>query len=201
VSPVFYRYTPASGGNWGKVQVDLIRLKLKDVVLVRIDRVPDRRGFLPELYCRKDFEQAGLHCAFVQDNISSSTKGVLRGLHFQALPMAQSKLVTCLRGEIWDVVVDLRRGSPTFGKWEALTLSDQELAWLFVPKGFAHGFCVLSDEALVLYKVDEYYSADHATGIAWNDPILGIEWPVANPILSEKDCRLSGLAEFSEGGC
>jgi len=156
----------------------------------------DERGFFMETYSYKEFEKAGIKEKFVQDNHSRSIKGVLRGLHFQIEPFAQSKLVRCIKGEIFDVAVDIRRNSPTFKKWYGLILSEENKKIFYIPKGFAHGFLVLSDVAEVEYKVDNFYSPQHERGIIWNDPDFKIEWPIHNPILSEKDKKLPSLEEF-----
>lgn len=148
----------------------------------------DHRGFFMESYNENAFNSLGVMNKFIQDNHSLSTEpGVLRGLHYQLNPKAQTKLVRVLSGAIYDVIVDLRRESPTFGQWEAVVLTEYNKHQLLVPKGFAHGFCTLVPNTQVLYKVDEYYSPDHDRGILWNDPDLGIDWPTSHPILSDKD--------------
>ncbi len=155
----------------------------------------DQRGFFMESYSLRDFSEAGIGDVFVQDNHSRSVKNTLRGLHFQREPAAQSKLVWCIRGEIYDVAVDLRRGSPAFGRWFAATLSEANRKMLYIPRGFAHGFLVLSDEAEVLYKADNFYSPEHDGGIAWNDPQVGVRWPAEDPVLSDKDRALPTLED------
>lgn len=154
----------------------------------------DERGFFLETYQQERYAKYEIP-AFVQDNLSRSKKNVLRGLHFQH-PRAQGKLVGVTHGSVWDVSVDIRKGSPTFGKWFGLTLSSENHIQLYIPPGFAHGFCVLSDEAEFYYKCTEYYlpTADH--GIAWNDATLNIPWPVTDPILSPKDERYPLLSEL-----
>lgn len=148
----------------------------------------DRRGFFMESYNEQTFRKLGFDIRFVQDNHSLSVKaGTIRGLHYQLNPKAQTKLVRVTRGVIYDVIVDIRKGSPTFGKWQGFILSADNKRQLLVPKGFAHGFCTLVENTEVQYKVDEYYSPEHDRGILWNDPVLGIDWPVTNPVLSEKD--------------
>lgn len=155
----------------------------------------DNRGYFMETYQKKAFEEAGLNYNFVQDNQSSSRKGVLRGLHFQK-NYPQAKLVRVISGEVFDVAVDLRAGSHTFGKWCGSILSAEKKNMLLIPKGFAHGFMVLSDYAEFTYKCDEYYHPEDEGGILWNDPDIGIQWPMTdNIILSEKDSRLLTLAE------
>ncbi|MCS7172662.1 MAG: dTDP-4-dehydrorhamnose 3,5-epimerase [Armatimonadetes bacterium] len=163
-------------------------LEIPDVVLIRAQAFADARGFFLEAYRRSEFERHGIPVTFVQDNFSRSIRrGVLRGLHYQKAPRAQGKLVMVLRGEIYDVAVDIRRGSPTYGRWVAAVLSDREHTLLYVPPGFAHGFCVLSEGADVLYKCTEEYDPALDRGIRWDDPDLGIPWPVEDPLLSEKD--------------
>lgn len=146
----------------------------------------DPRGYFMETYQRERFEAAGLPGHFVQDNLSYSRRGTLRGLHFQA-PRAQAKLVQVIAGEIFDVAVDIRSGSPTFGQWFGLELSSTNHRQLFIAAGLAHGFCVLSDEAHVVYKCTDYYAPEDEGGLLWSDPDVGIDWPVASPLLSEKD--------------
>ena len=141
-------------------------------------------------------EKAGLRLAFLQDNHSfSAQKGTLRGLHFQKNPFAQAKLVRCARGAIMDVAVDIRQGSPFFGKWTAVELSAENKRQLFIPRGFAHGFLTLTDDVEILYKADQYYSPEADRSIAWNDPAIGVEWGVASPILSLKDQNAPLLAD------
>ena len=145
----------------------------------------DPRGMFYEVYSESRYEEHGIPC-FVQDNHSISKKGVVRGLHYQVNP-GQSKLVRVTRGEIFDVAVDIRKQSPTYGKWWGLSLSETNNFQLYIPIGFAHGFCVLSESAEVLYKCSDYYSPENERGILWNDPELAIDWPVKDPILSGKD--------------
>ncbi len=159
---------------------------LDGVILCVPDVFRDARGFFLEYYHAARYMEGGIRSVFVQDNRSCSGRGVLRGLHFQ-LHKPQAKLVSCIRGEIFDVAVDVRRGSPTFGKWSAAVLTEQNHHQLFIPKGFAHGFCVLSEMAEIQYKCSEYYAPQDDRGVRWNDPALGIEWPVAEPVLSAKD--------------
>ena len=141
-------------------------------------------------------EKAGLHLAFLQDNHSfSAQKGTLRGLHYQKNPFAQAKLVRCARGAIMDVAVDIRRGSPFFGKWIAVELSAENKRQLFIPRGFAHGFLTLTDDVEILYKADQYYTPEADRSIAWNDPAIGVEWGVTSPILSLKDQNAPLLAD------
>ncbi len=159
----------------------------------------DERGYFAEIYSQKALEAAGVSATFVQDNQSlSRAKGVVRGLHFQKPPHAQGKLIRVLRGAIFDVAVDIREGSPTFGRHVACEMSAENLAQLWVPAGFAHGFCTLEPDTEVLYKVTAYYAPESDSGIMWNDPALGIDWPVSaeEAVLSDKDRRLSPLSEL-----
>lgn len=182
---------------------------IPDLLIIKPLVHKDRRGFFFESYNRRDFFAAtGVKDVFVQDNHSRSGKGVLRGLHFQTGRMAQSKLVRCLRGEIFDVAVDLRKDSPAFGRWAAVRLTEDNKKMLYVPRGFAHGFLVLTESAEVFYKTDNFYSAPHESGIRWDDPELGIRWPSISgtPVLADKDSRLPLLKDaritfkFRRGG-
>lgn len=165
-----------------------IKTKFDEVFILEPLVFEDHRGFFMESYNKKEFEEIGLKYDFVQDNHSLSvSSGVLRGLHFQLNPMAQTKLVRVLSGVIYDVVVDIRKGSPTFGKWEGYILSSENKRQILVPKGFAHGVLTLVPNTQVMYKVDEYYSPEHDRSIRWDDPDLNISWPISNPILSDKD--------------
>lgn len=162
------------------------RTELEGVLLLEPTIHGDSRGRFFESYKKEQCLEFGIQENFVQENQSLSQKNVLRGLHYRIEP-DQSKLVRVIRGEVFDVVVDIRKNSPTFGKWQSFILSESNYLQLYVPVGFAHGFCVLSDTAEFLYKVSEYYSAEKEKGIIWNDPDIGIDWPVSDPILSEKD--------------
>jgi len=164
------------------------RLEIPDVIEIEHERAGDSRGFFSETWRQDVFEKEGLP-HFVQENHSRSQKGVLRGLHFQRLPKAQGKLVRCLRGSIFDVAVDLRRSSAHFGRWVGRTLSDENRKFLYIPVGFAHGFCTLSDWADVLYSQTDYYSPEHEGGIRWDDLDLAIDWPTKSPLLSPKDAK------------
>jgi dTDP-4-dehydrorhamnose 3,5-epimerase len=180
------------------------RLPVSDLILVETDPIADPRGVLSELYKRSAFEAAGIGAVFVQENLSRSTRGVLRGLHYQIPPHAQGKLVACLRGEIFDVGVDLRRGSPSYGRWASAALSGENRRMLYVPEGFAHGFCVVSEDADVVYQLTAEYAPAAERGVRWDDPALGIPWPVRAPVLSDRDRALPGLtdlaAEFDYAG-
>jgi dTDP-4-dehydrorhamnose 3,5-epimerase len=148
----------------------------------------DHRGFFMETYNKQKFAEMGLDMEFVQDNHSLSAEvGTIRGLHYQLSPKAQTKLVRCIAGAIFDVAVDIRKDSPTFGQWFGIELSAENKKQLLVPQGFAHGFCTLQPNTEVAYKVDELYSPEHDRGIRWNDPAIGISWPVEVPVLSAKD--------------
>jgi dTDP-4-dehydrorhamnose 3,5-epimerase len=162
---------------------------LEGVVIIVPTLFGDARGFLMETYKRSEFEAAGLPLTLVQENHSLSTAGTLRGLHYQRDPKAQGKLVRVIRGEIFDVAVDIRPGSPTYARWVGVTLSDANRKSIYIPPGFAHGFCVVSPEAEVIYKTTEEYAPDLEHGIPWDDPALGIAWPVTAPNLSERDKR------------
>lgn len=170
--------------------ISFTRLAIPDVVLVQPVRHGDGRGYFCETYKKPAFDAFGIELTFVQDNESLSRQvGVVRGLHFQTPPMAQAKLVRVLRGAIFDVAVDIRRGSPSYGRWVAATLTAEEGNQLFMPHGFAHGFCTLEPDTLIAYKVDAPYSRPNDAGIAWDDPDLAIDWPVAADaaVLSDKD--------------
>lgn len=148
----------------------------------------DHRGFFMESYNEKLMHENGIMHKFIQDNHSLSAEpGVLRGMHYQLNPKAQTKLIRVISGSIYDVILDVRKDSPTFGQWQGFILSDANKRQLLVPQGFAHGFCTLAANTQVIYKVDEYYSPEHDRGIAWDDPSLSIDWPVSNPVLSDKD--------------
>ncbi|EIK1783679.1 dTDP-4-dehydrorhamnose 3,5-epimerase, partial [Salmonella enterica] len=159
----------------------------------------DERGFFMESFNQKVFEEAvGRKIEFVQDNHSKSTKGVLRGLHYQVEPYAQGKLVRCIAGEVFDVAVDIRKDSETFGKWVGVNISSENKRQLWIPEGFAHGFLVLSDSADFLYKTSNYYSPIHERGIVWNDPTININWPInIDKILSEKDTILPNFINIA----
>ncbi|MBD2845919.1 dTDP-4-dehydrorhamnose 3,5-epimerase [Paenibacillus sp. IB182496] len=178
---------------------------LPDLKLIEPAVHGDARGFFMESYNQMTYLSHGIRHVFVQDNHSLSAEaGVLRGLHYQLAPKAQTKLVRCTMGAIYDVAVDLRRGSPTYGQWQGFILSSANHRQLLVPQGFAHGFCTLAPGCEVQYKVDALYSPEHDRGIAWDDPALGIDWPVSAPILSDKDRRHPVLADaeanFDYGG-
>ena len=166
------------------------KLSIPEVILVEPQSFSDNRGFFLENFKTSVFVSNGINTKFVQDNFSHSTKGVLRGLHYQKNPKAQAKFVTTLRGKIFDVAVDIRKNSPTFGQWVGEILSDENHKSLYIPEGFAHGFCVLSENADVFYKVNNEYSPENERGILWNDPQINIMWPIDMPILHKKDSSL-----------
>jgi len=169
--------------------------KIKDVYIIDVKTYGDNRGYFMETYKESDFKEAGLNYNFVQDNQSSSRKGVLRGLHFQKTH-PQAKLVRVIKGEVFDVAVDLRKNSPTYGQWVGAVLSEENKRQFMIPRGFAHGFVVMSDYAEFAYKCDELYHPEDEGGIMWNDPAIGIEWPeVGEIILSEKDKVHPSLAD------
>jgi dTDP-4-dehydrorhamnose 3,5-epimerase len=181
--------------------VQVLSSHFRDVKLLRPTRHIDSRGFFSEAYSKRAYAEIGIGNEFVQDNHSlSRKKGVLRGLHFQLEPFAQAKLLRVLRGAVYDVVVDVRTGSPSYGQHIATLLSADDWNQIFVPAGFAHGFCTLQEETEILYKVDNYYSPAHERGIRWNDPALGIAWPItlSEAELSEKDKTLPPLAELGQ---
>lgn len=168
---------------------------IPEVVSVEPTVHRDDRGFFMELYKESQFSIAGLPTSFVQDNFSHSVGPVLRGLHYQLNPHPMGKLVSVLEGTIFDVAVDIRRNSPTYSQWVSATLSDENNKMFWVPPGFAHGFCVLSEQARVLYKVTGEYSKAHDKGIAWDDPTIGVDWPIENPLLSDRDMSHPSLEE------
>ncbi len=177
------------------------------MILVEPDVFGDARGFFMETFHAEKYAAGGVDRRFVQDNFSFSQRGILRGLHFQ-LRRPQAKLVFVVSGEVFDVAVDVRRGSPTFGAWCGRILSGENRNQLFIPEGFAHGFCVLSESASFMYKCSEFYDASDDRGIAWNDPDIGVKWPISEPLLSAKDQRqpllrdlgVDGLPVYAGGG-
>jgi dTDP-4-dehydrorhamnose 3,5-epimerase len=169
--------------------------KLQGVMLITPQVFGDERGFFMETYNQAKAAELSLPTSFVQDNHSKSSYGVLRGLHYQS-PQWQGKLVRVVQGEIFDVAVDIRAGSPTFGQWVGFTLNDENKQQLYVPEGFAHGFCVTSETAEVVYKCTSLYAPEQEGSLLWNDPDVGIEWPVPNPKLSEKDEQGKRLADL-----
>jgi len=176
--------------------LEIIQTELPDVKILLPRVFGDNRGWFMESWSERDMEKAGLFFEFLQDNHSfSAQKGTLRGLHFQKNPYAQAKLVRCICGAIMDVAVDIRRGSPYFGKWTTAELSAENKKMLLIPHGFAHGFLTLTDNVEILYKADQYYSPEADRSVAWNDPAIGIYWGIDEPILSRKDQNAPLLAD------
>ncbi len=177
--------------------MEFFSTKIPDVVLIKPRVFDDPRGFFLETYRSDRFAEGGIHAQFVQENHSASQQGVLRGLHYQ-IRQAQGKLVRVISGEIFDVAVDIRRNSPTFGQWIGIILSAENKHQLWIPPGFAHGFYVLSKSAEVVYKVTDYYAPEWDRSMLWNDPRIGVEWPLiegASPVLSQKDINGRPMAE------
>ena len=176
--------------------MNVIKTELEGVVIIEPQVFGDHRGFFMESWSRRAFEQEGLFYDFVQDNHSSSSvKGTLRGIHFQRGEKAQAKLVRCARGAVLDVAVDLRPNSPTYKKWVAVELSEENKRQLLIPRGFGHGCVTLTDEVEFLYKADNYYAPEADGGIRWNDPEVGVDWGVESPILSQKDANAPFLKD------
>lgn len=177
--------------------MELIQTGFSDLILIKPRIFEDSRGYFYESYNKQALKKLGININFVQDNQSSSSRGVIRGLHFQLVPYAQSKLVRVLQGEIYDVAVDLRKGSSTYGKWYGIGLSCNNKLQLLIPHGFAHGFSVLSEKAVIMYKADDYYKKEAERGIKYNDPVLNIDWKVLSSemIVSERD---QNLPEFTQ---
>lgn len=175
-------------------------LSIREVLLITPQKIFDQRGYFMETYQTATFKKLGIACDFVQDNHSySKACGTVRGLHFQVPPYAQAKLVRVIKGSIYDVAVDLRKASPSYGAWCASTLTAADAEQLFIPAGFAHGYCTLEADTEVCYKVDAFYSRQCEGGLVWNDADIGIDWPVdpAEIVISEKDAKLQGLKHFS----
>ena len=175
--------------------MEFVRQKIEEVILITPKVFEDARGFFLETYSQKVFQENGIEVNFVQDNHSFSKKGVLRGLHFQKPPMAQDKLVRVVKGEVFDVAVDLRKDSLTCGQWVGANLSSDNRQMLFIPKGFAHGFLTLSDTADFEYKVSNLYAPKYDCGLLWDDPDVGIVWPIRQPVLNDKDKTQPRFAE------
>lgn len=179
---------------------NFIKTSIPDLYIIESRVFGDNRGYFMESYSKQEFHYAGLTMEFVQDNESKSNKGVLRGLHFQT-KHTQGKLVRVVKGEVYDVAVDLREGSPTFGEWEGLLITEENKKQFYIPEGFAHGFLVLSEEAIFTYKCTDYYAPKYDGGVLWNDPDIGIEWPletIKEPILSDKDQVQQTFAQFKK---
>jgi len=179
---------------------NFIKTDIKDVIIVEPRVFGDSRGYFMETYQKQAFAEGGINADFVQDNQSKSRRGVLRGLHFQKT-YPQAKLVRVIKGEVFDVAVDLRNGSETYGKWVGVLLSEENKRQLFVPRGFAHGFLVLSEEAEFVYKCDDYYHPEDEGGIIWNDPSINVTWPIDEDmqlLLSEKDTKHPTLTDYGK---
>ncbi|MCI0472594.1 MAG: dTDP-4-dehydrorhamnose 3,5-epimerase [Ignavibacteria bacterium] len=178
--------------------MNIIEKKIKGVFEITLTPKTDDRGYFMRAYDRKMFEFFNIDREWVQENHSrSERKGIIRGLHFQFPPYSEAKLVRCIKGAIYDVYLDLRKNSPTYGRWESIELTEQNRKMIFLPRGFAHGFCTISEFSEVIYKVDNYFSKDHDSGIIWNDTDLAINWPAQEPALSEKDRKLMTFREFT----
>lgn len=174
------------------------KLEIEGLMLIKPKVFGDNRGFFIESYKKSEFAANGIDCEFIQDNHSKSTQGVLRGLHYQIEPKAQAKLLRCIKGRILDIAVDIRKDSKTFGKYCKVELSEENKFMFFIPRGFAHGFLVLSDEAELMYKTDNEYSAEHDRGLLWCDSDANVDWGTDNPILSDKDKIQPKLKEISK---
>lgn len=176
--------------------MNIVKTNVEDVIIIEPKVFGDHRGWFTETYSKEKFKEHGVEIDFIQDNHSfSAQKGTLRGLHFQLNPKAQTKLVRCTKGKILDVAVDLRQGSPTYKKWIAVELTEENKKQLLIPKGFAHGFLTLTNDVEVQYKVDEYYSPENDRSIRFDDPDIGVIWGVDSPILSNKDLNAPSLKE------
>lgn len=169
------------------------RLNISDIILIEPQLFSDNRGFFYESFKESEFRLNGIDKKFVQDNYSHSTYGAIRGLHYQKEPLGQAKLVTVVKGKIFDVAVDIRKNSPTYGKWVGEIISEENHKMIYIPEGFAHGFCVLSEHVDMMYKVSSEYSSEHERGIIWNDPDIAIKWPITNPTVIKKDQLLPRL--------
>lgn len=178
------------------MQITVTQTPLKDAVILEAKIFEDDRGFFYESYSKRDFENIGIHDEFVQENHSRSQKGVLRGLHYQNMDAPMAKLVRCSLGEVYDVIVDLRADSPSYGKWFGVELTSSNKKMLYVPVGFAHGFQTVSDVAEFQYKQTNYYTPEAEGGIVWNDPGMKISWPVTSPTLSERDHKWQTFEEY-----
>jgi len=173
--------------------------RFKGVFEIQLEPRQDKRGFFMRVYDEEIFKKQGIHKNWVQENHSLSIeKGIIRGMHFQFPPHTEAKLVRVTRGEIYDVFIDLRKGSLTFGQWDSIKLSADNREMIYIPRGFAHGFCTLTKNCEVIYKVDNYYALDSEGIIRWDDPDLAINWPVNNPVLSEKDSKAKTFRDFIE---
>ena len=175
--------------------MNILETSLKDVLIIEPDIFTDQRGFFMETFHQEKYRELGMDVAFVQDNLSYSVRGTLRGLHYQH-PHDQAKLIQVLTGRVFDVAVDIRPGSPTFGQWTGLELDSESRRQIYIPEGFAHGFCVMSERAIVTYKCTDFYAPHDEGGIIWSDPYVGIHWPITDPVLSEKDSQYPLLKDI-----
>ena len=173
---------------------EFIATTLTGVVIIQPKTFPDNRGEFTELYKYSEFKKASIEEQFVQTNFSKSKKGVLRGLHYQADPVAQGKLVQVLHGSVFDVAVDIRKDSDTYGKWIGVTLTTDRKNMLYIPEGFAHGFCAMEDDTHVVYNCTNEYSPEHERGLLWNDPMINIAWPITEPIIADRDAAFPTLS-------
>ncbi len=178
------------------MDIRIVPTKLEGVVIVETDYARDQRGFFLESYHHRNYAAHGIGVWFIQDNHSRSSINVLRGLHYQDMTAPQAKMVRCIVGAIWDVAVDLREDSPTFGQWVGVELTAENMRQLFIPAGFAHGFLARTEPAEIIYKCTDYYTPAAEGTIAWDDPDIGITWPVDTPILSQRDCRAKSLRSY-----
>ena len=173
--------------------------RIKGVFEIPLDLYEDERGFFMRVYDDTIFKKYKIHKKWVQENHSLSVeKGVIRGMHFQLPPHSEAKLIRVINGKIYDVFIDLRKGSSTFGQWDSINLSAENKKMIYIPRGFAHGFCTLTENCEILYKMDNYYAPNSEGSIRWNDSDVGINWPVNNPIISEKDLKAKSFREFIE---
>jgi dTDP-4-dehydrorhamnose 3,5-epimerase len=178
--------------------MEIVTTKLENLLIITPEVFKDNRGLFYEVYSEKKFIDVGIKVKFVQDNHSLSIqKNIIRGLHFQTPPFSQAKLVRVTKGAVFDVVVDLRKQSKTFGQWQGFELTEDNFSMLFIPKGFAHGYCTLEQNTEFLYKTDNFYAPDFEGAIRWDDPDLNISWPVTDPVLSKKDCEAHFFMEFN----
>jgi len=177
----------------------IIKTKLKDAVQIFFEPIKDERGFFMRVYDEKLFNDFGINKKWVQENHSKSVKvGVIRGFHLQLPPYSETKLIRCIRGRVLDVFVDLRKNSESFGKWDSVEISDEKFNAVMIPRGFGHAICTLEDNCEVIYKVDNWYSPTSEIGLLWNDEDLNVNWPVSNPVLSDKDKKNMSFKEFKE---
>lgn len=183
----------------GRIKVIIKERKFKGVFEIQLDPHEDERGFFMRVYDIQVFEKYKIHKKWVQENHSLSVeKGVIRGMHFQLALHSEAKLIRVINGKIYDVFIDLRKGSPTFGQWDSINLSADNKKMIYIPRGLAHGFCTLTKNCEILYKMDNYYASNSEGSINWNDSDVGINWPVNNPIISEKDLKAKSFREFIE---